>query len=481
MIKKIGLGIAGIFLLVLILLIAVLSSLGSFITPQFLVNQIESSLNVRANVKAVDINLLSALSSIKLEGVELGRRDQSADQGTPLAERTPMSGSTISLGEVRLGLSLGALLQKKFQLDEILVVNPEIRLTLFENGSNNLSPLFQPPAIVNGKPNPALSPEVQAERKKLEEEARSAKNADSEPKEPFRITSLPVELALGRAGIENGNIQIQMKKTGQLIQLRNTNLILRDLNINPRDLKNQNELFLDFSFGLTVLDSKREESAKFLLQSAGKITPFDAQSGEVNPNVTYNLKIGKGSFLNGFAAFDALAGSLPALRQINLKLDKLAQRAELSKDVQARIGYTQGRVRFLDSPNFPTKNYDLKIEEGTWIQITNSTHQMRGSILATEADSKKALDDLDKTLQANAKGADTTEIKKRLLGNLVQNNRIALPFQSTGNIKSPVVTLGIQIPSLGDLFKGAAKQAVKDAIQSKVPGEAKDALKKFGF
>lgn len=476
MIKKIGIGVGGLLVVLIIFLIIGLLSLGSFVTPEFLVKQIESSLNVRANVKKVNINLFSALSGISIEGIQLDKRDSVADAGTPLSERSELKSALISLEKVDLGISFGAILKKEFRLDKLVLVDPAISLVLFENGSNNLSPLFTPPVTVNGAPNPALSPEA---LEKIKQDAKLP--AESESKEPFSIKTLPVSISMGELGIKNGSFLITMKKTSQVIQLNSTNIILNNLDIVPKDLDNHNSVNLDLAFDLTVLGANKKEASKFILESGGKIIPFDKNSGQVNPAIVHDITIREGSFISGFAAFDSLAGSLPILNSLNIKMDKLAERAELTKDVNAKLGYSKGRVSFIDSPNFPTKNYDLKIESGTWIQVTNNTHSMKAKILATKEESKKAIDGIDRSLAQAGKGVDTSEIKKQILGKLIDGDRIALPFRSTGNIKSPNVTLGVELPSITGILTGAGTKAVKDAIKSAIPNEAKDVLNKFKF
>lgn len=477
MIKKIGIGIGVLLLLIVVGLVVVLKSLGSFITPEFVVKQIESNLNVRAEVKEVNINLFSALSSVGVNGIKLGRRDAVADQGTPLSEREPMQSSTLSIDEVDLGISLGAILKQEFRLDKLLLINPKISLVLFEKGGTNLTNLFKPPVTVNGEPNPKLDPAVLELRKKEEQELANKKLEEVEPKEPFSIKTVPVAISMGELGLKNANITVLMQKTKQVIKLDSTNLILKNLDIIPDDLENHNKVDLNLSFNLSVLGPKGNETGKFILSSGGSIKPFDPATGRANPGLVHNVTIKEGSYISGFAAFDSLAGGLPALKSLNIKMDKLAQKAELNQDVTTKLAYTQGRVIFKDSPSFPTQNYDLKITEGTWIQLTNSTHLMKGKILVTKLESDKALSGMNKALEANAKGMDTSKIKQQILGNLLEKDRIALPFQSSGQIMRPQVRLGIELPSITNLFKGA----VKEALKGKLPSGAKDALKQFGF
>lgn len=162
--KKIGYGIGAFFGAILLIIIIAFVLAGSIITPSFLVKQIESSLNVRAHVEKVNINLFNVLSGIEIEGIVLAPRDEVANKGTPLDERKSKPKGTIQLGKVDVKISFLALLTKTVKVNKMVLKQPEISLTMNEDGGNNLTSLFKTPKIVDGEKNPALSPEALAEK-----------------------------------------------------------------------------------------------------------------------------------------------------------------------------------------------------------------------------------------------------------------------------------------------------------------------------
>ncbi|GBF49160.1 hypothetical protein LPTSP4_06700 [Leptospira ryugenii] len=479
--KKILIGIGAFLGTILTLLIIGLVFAGSFITNEFLVKQIESSINVRANVEKVNISLFSALSSIEIEGIQLAYRDSIADKGTALGERKPISNPVISIGKASVKVSFLALLQKKFELKKLLISEPKITLVMFENGGNNLTTLFKTPSTVNGEPNPALSPEAIAERKK--EEAEERQRAKDEPSEPFSIKSIPIAIQMGLVGLEHADVSVLMKKTGQVIQVKDLNLKLTDIDIDGADLANHNHVSVDFDADVTIIGKAKNEAAQFLLDTNGEISPFVEKTGLVNPSVIYNVTMQEDSFLSGFAAFDAIAGELPILNQAGLKLDKLKEKAILKKDVSFKVSYADGKVTFLDEPTFPTKNYDLQINKGSFLIITNNQHEMKMGMLYDEEESKKSIAGVDAKIKDATKGSgDPKELRNKVLGSLIKDDRINIPFKTSGDIRNPSVTLGVEIGSLADLLGGAIKGAIKGKIGDelkKIPGG--DALKKFGF
>jgi hypothetical protein len=479
--KKIIYGVGGLFGLLIGVLILALVFAGSFLTNEFLVKQIEAAINVRANVDKVNINLFSALSSVEVEGIQLTYRDDVADKGMPLAERKPLKSSVISIGKADIKLSLIGILQKKFELKKLLISEPKVSFIMFENGGNNLTSLFKAPALVNGEPNPALTPEAIAERKKQAEEERQA--AKDEPSEPFTAKDIPVAIRMGIVGAEKGDIQITMKKTGQVIKIQDLNFKLSDIDIDGSNLASHNHVGVDFDTNVTVIGKNKQEAAKFILETDGDLKPFVEKTGLVNPSVVYDVRMKENSFLSGFAAFDAISGEMPLLSQAGLKLDKLKEKSILKKDVKFKVAYSDGKVTFLDEPTFPSKNYDLQIVKGSFIVITTNYHEMKMGMLYDEEESKKSIGGVDAKIKEATKGqGDPKELRNKVLGNLIKDERIFIPFKTTGDLRNPTVTLGVEIGSLADLLGGAIKGAIKGRIGDelkKIPGG--DALKQFGF
>ncbi|MGE8719943.1 AsmA family protein [Leptospira terpstrae] len=481
--KKIGYGIGAVIASILLIVIIALVFAGSFITPSFLVKQIESAINARAHVESVDINLFNVLSGIEIEGIILAPRDEVANKGTPLEERKAKPKGLIQLGKADVKISFLALLTKTLKVNKIVLKKPVISLTMNEDGGNNLTSLFKTPKIVNGEKNPALSAEAIAEKKKEAEEEAKEK-ASSPPSGPFSIKDIPIALKMGLVGIQEGNIQVNMRKTGQQIQIQKLDLELMDIDIDGSDLESHNSIDVNFDADVTIIGRNKKEAAKFILETDGKVVPFVVKTGLVNPKVIYEVTMKEDSFVSGFAAFDAIAGELPMMNQAGLKLDKLKEKAELKKDVSFKVEYSNGKVTFLDEPTFPTKNYDLQIIKGSYIVTTTNYHEMKMGMLYDEDESKKSLASLDEKIKQATKGqGDPKTLRNKIVGNLIKDERLFIPFRTYGDIRNPNVELGVGLGTLTDLIGGAVKEVIKgkaaDALK-KIPG-AGDALKGLGF
>lgn len=469
--RKLILGIAIPLGVLLILGITLRIVLGALVNEQLVVDQIESALNARADVKKLNVSLFSAVSGISLEGLALGVRDDAANKALPLSERKPMK-PLISLDKVELKLKFLPLLSKKLELVRFVIVSPKLTLVLSENGSNNLAPLFKTPAIVNGQPNPALT----AKPEEGEEESEPTDN------KPFSAKSLPISATLKEIGIDNGDVTIVMQKTAQTIRIEGLDVFINNIQIDPADLVNKNSANVEIDGVVRVISKKGGESAKILLYSNGVVVPFDKKTGEVNTMVEYQATLKQTSYVDGFAVFDQLAGSMPALNEVGLKWDKLKQKAELIRDVVVHVGYGRGRLTFLSDTKFPTKNYDLALTKGSYLITTNNQHVFNGMLLASKEESNNLLKGVDATIEKKAKGQDKAKIRSILLGDLLQGDQVALKFQSTGNISDPKVSLTSEVPGFGDIVGDLMKEGLKKGLKDKLKlpgGKEGDILNKL--
>lgn len=469
--KKIGLFFASIVLVPLILLLFALASLNKIITEEFLVSQIEKSLNVRAEIKDINISIFSAISSITVDGVKLSHRDKYADNATPLAERKPLDSANISMENLDFQINFLSLLKGEIQLKKLILKNPKINLTLNENGSNNLSPMFLPPKLVEGKPNESLNKTDSEEEKKDSEE---------EDNRPFSIKSFPLSANLQEIGIQSGTINLVVKKTQQKLEIESLNLIINSIDIVPEDLKNHNSIQLDLNLVLKILSHpSNEEKAKLSLKSFAKISPFLPDTGTVNPQVNYNIVLKKDSYLNGMAVFDMLTNSIPVLKNAGIEPKGISEKASLTKDVSAEIQYFSGNIKTLGDISIPTNNYELELSKGSSITITNNQHKFNAAIKLSKQESDKSLSGV---LKMKAEKPELVPIIDTVLSKVTKDDRLYIPFESSGDLGNPQVTVGIELPSILDMTKDLIKNKIGDELQKeldkKIPGGG-NLLKKF--
>lgn len=451
-------------LLLLLFLVGLLAGwfyLRSLLTEDFIVAQIESALNARAEIRELDIDLFSAISSIELEGVRLAARDAAANKGVPLAERQPLQNALISAESVELSLSFLPLLSRRFEIRHFVIDRPEIKLIHYASGANNLENLFVPPQIVNGKPNPAL-----AEKPEPQDQGKPAASAEA-----FTVKTLPVSAGLERIAVQNGTVHVSIPSAGHRLKIANLGVALTDFDVDPKDLQNHNQALLAFDADVQVFGTAGKESGRLGLRSRGFLKLFDSGSGQVNPDLVYGVRMLQGSYISNMSLMEQLAGRLPLLKAAGLSLKGVGDRAELARPVDMQVRYRAGRITLLKEVVFPTHNYDLQLKQTSWLLVDASSHQFQGRILASAAESARAIKEVDATITRNVKDEDPAKYRKLLLGELLQGDRIALDFISTGPLARPQIYLKSQIPSLTDILKDSARAMIKNQIQNKLREE----------
>lgn len=449
--------------------------LNSIVTEKFLVSQVESTLNCRMEIKKVNFNLFSIFSSLTIDGIKLAPRDLVSDKGTPLSERKPLESYLIGAKKIELQLSLLPLLEKRFELKKFIVHEPDVSLTLYKNGDNNLSPLLKTPKVVNGELNPAHEKKQQESQNKQQEQGSGQESeTEKQEDEPFSIKTLPISAKLERIGIQNGKVRVFVQETAQKLVLSDWTIMIGFIDINPEDLKNHNSVDLTSSFAISVFGDSGE-TAKILFGTTGKVVPFVAETGYVNPVVGYTANLRKGTYVSGMAIGDALKAKIPLFSELGVTPKGLEQKAELQKDVSFKMTYGHGTITLKQAVVFPFTNFDFSLEPESWIQVSNNSHFFNASLLLTKEESKPVLDKIDGFLDKNitTPAVDKKSIREKLLASISKDSRIKIDFKSKGDLKSPDVTPLSNFSITGflkDAVLGGLKNVLGDEIKKKLPG-----------
>ena len=104
-VKKIAYWIAGLIILAVALVAVARHLLLGYLTPQNVVNQIESRWRCRAQIDSIDAHLMGH-ARIEIKGLALGPRDEYASRRTPLDQRPALELAELKSASVLLDVSL---------------------------------------------------------------------------------------------------------------------------------------------------------------------------------------------------------------------------------------------------------------------------------------------------------------------------------------------------------------------------------------
>ena len=468
------------FLFLVIVLMAGVFGLKMYLEKYFdrdiIVKQVEANTNSRFGLDDVTIGLFSFTPSLVLDKVKIGGRDRYADEKIHIDSRSEMKNEIVSVEKIELRIDLIPLLNKKFELDRFVIHSPVIRLILGEEGENNISPLLSSSiaetALIDGQDQPIIEHEADPEAFSVEQ---------------FTVTELPVAAVMNRIGIENGLIDILFRTTDQRFNISALRMMLSDIDINPKDLKNHNRAKVQFDANLSIFNKENSEQARLSLNSHANVRPFDPATGKIEPEAVYELTIGKGSFIQALVALEKARSSLDMLTKIGLELDILSKKAVLSKDASTAIRYKEGRVSFEKELKVETNDYDLEISKDSWFNVLDNTHSFKGSFFASRAETDKLLAEVDKYIEKALRevknvNIDRARLREELLSELIKDGRVFITFSSSGDITDPDVKVSANMPDITRIIashaRGALEQRAREEID-KVAEKAEEEIEKI--
>ena len=154
----------------------------------------------------------------------------------PLANVPPLRNKSLGIKKLDIHLDLFKLLDGLFYLEGFVLKQPQIYMVLYANGANNLNPLFSPPPIVKGKPNPKLKAKAIPQK----EEPKSKKTAAAKS-QPLKAQDIPLAASLGKIGIENGELELTLQQTGDKVRIQALDFLVKNIEFDPADLKNKKQ------------------------------------------------------------------------------------------------------------------------------------------------------------------------------------------------------------------------------------------------
>ena len=476
--KKIFTGFFAAFVLFLSLIVGASFYVSSLLTEEFIVHQLESLFNARFQLKRFYFSILSG-GDLEVEGLAVGKRDRFANKAVPLNKRPALRRKALSMEKLDVHLDFFKLLSGLVYVEGFVFKKPQVNITLYKNGSNNLSPLFTTPAIIRGKPNPAYKP---SKPKKEEKEQKKKTKKDSAP---LQAQSIPLSASLEKIGIENGHIKFTLAKTGDTLVIEKLNFLVKNIEFDPEDLKNKNSADVIFDMNLRLFTKANKETGLFIFSSKGKVVPFNKRTGRIDPNVVYELFIAENSYVAGFSVLEKLSGKIDLLKKAGVSLDKLREKAVLTSGTSTKVRYKRGTLTILNDMKIITKNFELLAKKGASFRLAKMTHRIDGKLTASAELSKSAVAKIDTVIQKQLrlKKKEAEKLRKKHFSSVIDDGRIFFSFVSSASITNPNIVIKNSLPSLSSLAKEAGQQYLdkeKKKLEKKAKKKAEEELKKQG-
>jgi hypothetical protein len=430
------------WLLVLLLLPLVLLGvaqwiLSSMLTPDALVARLEATYNCRAEVTSASADLWSRPAKVTLVGLKLSPRDADADQATPLAQRQPSDSkkAILSLANASLTVDLWSLLKRDLNVKDLLLQNVSLATTTSMEGINNFNIMMSKPALVAGKPNPALQAVAQDPNATPESKTTSG---------PFTVKDLPLASSLGSAKLENLRMDFRSDKKRQNLRFENVAFSLTDVQIDANNLAQENQLAFQLDGDFFIIGKRKFEHANLGVQLSGKFQPFDAKTGQLAP-MRFHVALEKDSKLREIAAIERISQKMKKWERYGLTFKPLPAEVIVLKDCTADFVLAQPKLSVDSDLTLFFDNYEVILQKGGWIDLDTNECKLDLYVIGSQSVSQQALQDFNDSLKkkigdtiGSTLGEKVTKLfKKESL--ILADGRLSVPIGLTGDLSKPEV------------------------------------------
>lgn len=459
MLKKLLIAV-GILITIIIALIVVAGVIiYTKVDKTFAASQMSKALNRQVYIEKIDVSIFSILSGIEVENVTISNF-KTPQQLENLQGKPVVADVFAGMESLRFKVKILPLLKRKIELKELVLYHPIVHLSKSKQGVLNIDDLI-----------------------KSKKQDKEKKAQPEEPLKPISADDIPVAVAVGEIGMKNGTINYYDGEYDQKIQIYKLTTLLHDINIDPKNLENKDEIKLDFGMGIRTIGALKTGSVRsfdITIDAKGKIIPFDVKTRLLTPEAIIHVAFPDGE-ITGLQVFNSIA-SIPILG------DYLGEYISFLKDKQQWKGATENGLDLkYKADKAEIANGKLNLREAKLLFDGTMNIKSKAIDMNTGVIMKKEINDAVKT--SLAKKIDSLiknpEIKKYTDSDklavaamqplLNKDGMIDLRTKITGTTNKPAVRLTQpQLDSLGSVVKDAAGSIAVEAGKS----AAKEAVKK---
>ena len=428
-----------------------------FLSPEILVERMESSWNCRAEIQDVDVTLGRTVR-VEIEGFALGERDASVEEGVPLEDRSPMGEAAIRSASVVLEVLPAALFQKRLDVHQLILSEVRVQTVIGRNGETSLEKLFDSVESADDGESTgsgvAASPVVKQTVEKEDRVIQVAVVEETGDEKSFNVAEMPFVTVADDVQIQNGSLKAVIEASGELVTFENLQLAITKIDVDPENLAEHNEANFNISSSLVVSQTGTDqEHLRAQISGNGIIHPYDVSTGDVEPTWSTEVTLHKGTNLNTFPILERLREKLDKIDTAGVDLADINIRGELQDDAVTRIAHRKGKYTFEAPLELQLPDTVLAVHEGSWLDTGPNTHEIRGAVRASEELTAQIEGKVALYLEKKAKNFASDSLRDLVLSPVMQDGRIVLDIVSRGDMGDPDVDVVTAFGNLTDVLK----------------------------
>jgi hypothetical protein len=458
MFKKLIIAIGTIIAVIVVLVIVAGVIVYKKVDKEFISSQMAKTLNRQVYIEKINASIFSVLSGIEVKNVSISNFKTTTElenmQGKPVAAGDVFAG----MESLRFKIKIMPLLKKQVELKELVLYSPVINLSKNKQGVLNIDDL------------------IKSKKQPVDKETK-------EPAKQISADDIPVAIAVGEIGIKKGTINYYDGEKDQKFQIYKLTTIAHDINIDPKDLANKDEIKINLGMGIKTVGALKSggvESFDFTIDVTGKVIPFDVETRLLEPEAIIHIAVPDGE-ISGLQIFNSIA-TIPILGDYlgeYISFLKEKQQWKNSKEAGLDVRYKADRAEITNG-KLNLKQANVLFDGATNIK-TNAIDMNVGMVMnkeineAVQTSLAKRIDSLIKSPEVK-KYTDSGKLAEAAMQPLLnKEGLIDLKTKVVGTTKRPDVKLTQpRLDTLGEVVKSAAGSVAIEAGK----GAATEAVKK---
>lgn len=344
--------------------------------PEFWVTLLEENCNCRCQIDNSKLSLFSSPSKLIFEGVRIAPRD--TEVGKPLTARIPLAEgvSPIVIPQIVMEIEIDNLLSKKLLIQRLKILAPEIREQQDSHGRSSLTTLFQRPSpgVSGPDASPVNTEVVRSVSATLPEAEQVTSGAQA------RLSGYG--FGVTEAYLHSGHLMIISKDVN--VHFTDLDINLNGIDINPSDTYAHNSIHATIRSRIQVGGQARiggvkrpAELANLQFKAEGDMIPFNSKTGTWSPSTTLKLTLDRGSVLAGHITMgDVASKEMKKLQEYGVDLAPVQIGGALLEPAVIRGIFADNRLTLLAESSFIFPEYEVLIEENSWINGVQDQHEM---------------------------------------------------------------------------------------------------------
>lgn len=422
-------------------------------SPEQIVRRLEQRFHLRAEIAAIDRDSFPA--RLEIRGLTLTERDDFARKATPLADRPLIAKPILKIERLLLDVNLFSFLLSRLDIRELSGDGIVAEVARLPDGDYSISRLFD---------KPDQPPKKKKRKRKLPGESQEREREEVERR--FNADNLPVAAKLHSVGLSNVTIRYMHPKKKTQVTLTNGQLWLRDIDVDPKDLANHNRARIELKAKISVdRNDGVDHYGEFVTSVTGEAKPFDLETRVFLPEIDCQFNLDQGTQVTPAPLLAKLAKELAEYEKYGINVGNLGLKAEFSKEALLRLRYKDELFTLTDDSELVMGDYQLRLAKDSWFETDDHLHRIKAEVWVSPSVTETILSGMGRLVEDKAKVVSPKSVEKILAKRLVDNGRLRVRIETTGDIGDPELDLMKNLPDPQDIVEEALKEAAKDPVR----------------